>query len=625
MTERAAERVAVVTGAARGIGAEVARRLARDGWPLVLVDACAPQPPVDYPMPTPADLITVARDCTDAGSPEALPVIADVGDGVVRDALHDALRRRVPAVTVAAAGVIQGHPAWAVPDDAFELLLRINLFGVRHLADVCVPAMVEAGNGRFVAVASAAALRAMPRLAAYSAAKAAVVGYVRGLAADLAGTGVTANAVCPGSTRGAMLAASAAVYDLPDQESFAAQALLRRLLSPGEVAAAVALAVRPRRERDHRRCHPGRRRPHRLKGCPEVAVCSRFFASNVTSGRGFHDRGKFSAICADKLPRSRTNRAPPGPRVPHRDGSGAGTGLFETAGDEHAGEVLTVGGARAQVSGRPGPLRRVGGGVAHRGAVGKRLLDRGCPHRCVRHVHKRDRVALHRHTDDRPVDGAFGELLERPAGRGGFGHPDLGQQFTSLQRRIEQAEEELVGTDLALAVRPARNQRRVQREDDRGQVGCRVAVRQGAADGAAVPDLRVTDLTGGVGEQRQFAGEHTGGLEIVVAGEGADGDVVTLVADIGQISQPADVHDHLWDRQAQLHQREQGVPSGEEFRVLAELAGQFEGLVYRPGPRVGESCGNQEAASRSTPRRLAKWPPTTAPNSVPRQPRQARP
>jgi SDR family mycofactocin-dependent oxidoreductase len=245
VTGPAAERVAVVTGAARGIGAEVARRLARDRWPLVLVDACAPQPPAEYPMPTQDDLLAVAADCTEAGSPEALPVVADVGDGLVRDALHDALRRRVPVVAVAAAGVIQGHLAWGVPDDAFDLMLRTNLFGVRHLADVCVPAMIDAGGGRFVAIASAAALRAMPRLAAYSAAKAAVVGYVRALAADLAGTGVTANTVCPGSTRGPMLAASAAVYDLQDQESFAAQALLRRLLSPGEVAAAVAWLCGP--------------------------------------------------------------------------------------------------------------------------------------------------------------------------------------------------------------------------------------------------------------------------------------------------------------------------------------------------------------------------------------------
>jgi len=239
------ERLAVVTGAARGIGAAVAATLAADGWSLLLVDACAPQPSADYPMPVPEDLATVARDCRAAGAGRVDELIADVGRASMRDKLRNLLAGRVPSAVVAAAGVITADPAWAVPDDAFDLMLRVNLFGVRHLADVCVPPMIETGAGRFVAISSAAALRAMPRLAAYSAAKGAVVSYVRALAADLAGTGVTANVVCPGSTRGSMLAASAAAYDLPGQETFAAQALLRRLLEPAEVAAAVAWLCGP--------------------------------------------------------------------------------------------------------------------------------------------------------------------------------------------------------------------------------------------------------------------------------------------------------------------------------------------------------------------------------------------
>ena len=122
--------------------------------------------------------------------------------------------------------------------------MNVNLHGTRRLAEATVPAMVEAGAGRFVAIASAAALRAMPQLAAYSAAKAATVAFVRALAGDLAGTGVSANAVCPGSTRGVMLAASAEFYDLTGQEEFASQHLIRRLIEPSEIADAVGVAVR---------------------------------------------------------------------------------------------------------------------------------------------------------------------------------------------------------------------------------------------------------------------------------------------------------------------------------------------------------------------------------------------
>jgi SDR family mycofactocin-dependent oxidoreductase len=239
------ESLAVVTGAARGMGAAVARRLAIGGWSLLLVDSCAPQPPLDYPMPTPADLEEVARDCADAGARKVDTLVADVGDGAVREKIRELLAGRVPTAAVAVAGVIGGHRAWSAPDDAFGLMMRVNLYGVRHLADSCVPLMVAAGSGRFVAVSSAAALRAMPSLAAYSASKAAALAYVRAMAADLAGTGVTANVVCPGSTRGVMLEASAAVYDLPSQDTFAGQALLRRLLEPDELAAAIAWLCSP--------------------------------------------------------------------------------------------------------------------------------------------------------------------------------------------------------------------------------------------------------------------------------------------------------------------------------------------------------------------------------------------
>ncbi|MBV8997675.1 MAG: SDR family oxidoreductase, partial [Solirubrobacterales bacterium] len=134
---------------------------------------------------------------------------------------------------------------WGTGEAAWSSLMNVNLHGTRRLAEATVPGMVQAARGRFIAIASAAALRAMPQLAAYSAAKAAVVGYVRALAGDLAGTGVSANAICPGSTRGVMLAASAGVYDLNGEEDFASQHLVRRLIEPREVANAVVWLCGP--------------------------------------------------------------------------------------------------------------------------------------------------------------------------------------------------------------------------------------------------------------------------------------------------------------------------------------------------------------------------------------------
>jgi NAD(P)-dependent dehydrogenase (short-subunit alcohol dehydrogenase family) len=94
-------------------------------------------------------------------------------------------------------------------------------------------------SGRFIAVASAAATRGLPMLAAYCAAKAGVAGFVRALATELRGTGVTANAVSPGSTATPILDESARLYGLADAQDFAVQQPLERLLKPEEVAAAL--------------------------------------------------------------------------------------------------------------------------------------------------------------------------------------------------------------------------------------------------------------------------------------------------------------------------------------------------------------------------------------------------
>ncbi|MFE0419488.1 mycofactocin-coupled SDR family oxidoreductase [Streptomyces tendae] len=239
-------RVAVVTGAARGIGAAVVRRLAREGWRVVAVDVCADLPGVGYPLGTREQLAALAAEWPDA----VVDLVADVRDtGALARAVALAEREfgGVDAAVAAAAVMAGGQPLWETGDDDWEALFGIGVRGVANLARAAVPALLRRPrprSGRFVALASAAAHRGLWHLAGYNAAKHAVVGLVRGLACDLRGTGVTATAVSPGSTRTAMLDASAALYDLPDVEDFSRHQLVDRLLLPEEVAAAVCWLCR---------------------------------------------------------------------------------------------------------------------------------------------------------------------------------------------------------------------------------------------------------------------------------------------------------------------------------------------------------------------------------------------
>lgn len=239
--------VALVTGAARGIGAAVARRLASLGWAVVLVDVARDDPALDYPLATPADLADAAAAC----GPDAVAVTADVRDQVALDAAVGVAVDRFGGLdaAVAAAGAVAGSPSlWETGDETWAAMIGTNLEGVWRTARAAVPALLarpEPRRGRFVAVSSAGGVLGLPRLAAYSAAKHGVVGLVRSLAAELAPHGVTVNAVAPGSTDTAILAASARVYGLAGPEDFARHHLQDRLVRPEEVAGLVAWLCGP--------------------------------------------------------------------------------------------------------------------------------------------------------------------------------------------------------------------------------------------------------------------------------------------------------------------------------------------------------------------------------------------
>ncbi|TDD39176.1 mycofactocin-coupled SDR family oxidoreductase [Saccharopolyspora elongata] len=235
---------AVVTGAARGIGAAVVRRLSDDGWNVFAVDLCEDDPAVPYPLGTADQLRSLESGTVTA-------VLGDVREqGVLDAAVEQALHRhgRLDAAVGAAAVVLGGQPLWETTDQQWNALFATDVVGLLNLARAAVPAMLgapEPRRGRFVALASAAAHTGLWRLGAYCAAKHAVLGLVRGLAADLQGTGIGAVAVSPGSTRTDMLRATAALYGLSNMDDLARHQLVNRLLEPEEVAAAVAWACSP--------------------------------------------------------------------------------------------------------------------------------------------------------------------------------------------------------------------------------------------------------------------------------------------------------------------------------------------------------------------------------------------
>jgi len=235
-------RAALVAGAARGIGAATVAALAAGGWRVLAVDRGADDPNVPYALGRRAELEKVAA----AAGPRVAIAEADTRDfGALAAAVAEAERAWGGLdAAVAVAGVIAGGaPAWEVPAAQERAVLDIDLGGVLNLARAAVPALLrrpQPRHGRFLAVASTAATRGLPMLAAYCAAKAGVAAFVRALAVELRDTGITANAVSPGSTATPILDESARLYGLPSAEAFAPQQPIGRLLEPAEVAAVLA-------------------------------------------------------------------------------------------------------------------------------------------------------------------------------------------------------------------------------------------------------------------------------------------------------------------------------------------------------------------------------------------------
>ena len=180
----AGPRVALVTGAGRGIGRATAIRLSHEGYAVALTARSADQ------------LEQTAAGC---GAP-TLCLPADITDaGEVERLFDDVEREWGPVeVLVANAGSCLSARVAKTIDDDWQRMLDLNLTAPFRCLRRAIPAMVDRGSGRIVVVASMAAKVGEPYISAYTASKHGVLGLVRSAAAELATSGVTVNAVCPG-------------------------------------------------------------------------------------------------------------------------------------------------------------------------------------------------------------------------------------------------------------------------------------------------------------------------------------------------------------------------------------------------------------------------------------------
>jgi acetoacetyl-CoA reductase len=193
---------ALVTGAARGIGAAIAGRLSRDGFDVVTLDR---EPGCHIAF--------------DLASDEPLPVGGDIDVCVTNAAITD---------TVA--------PAHRMTPEQWQRDVDVNLSGAFRTIQACLPGMRERGYGRIVVISSGAARDGLPGQVAYSASKAGLGGLVKTIAAENAGRGITANAILPGMVATQKVLAMPA----PVLERVTASLPAGRMAEPDEVAALVA-------------------------------------------------------------------------------------------------------------------------------------------------------------------------------------------------------------------------------------------------------------------------------------------------------------------------------------------------------------------------------------------------
>lgn len=226
---------AVVTGGGTGIGAAIARALAAEGARLTLV--ARRREPLEATAAELPDCFVATADVTQRAEVDAAFAAARTANGPV-------------SILIANAGAATAVPFAKLTHEIWRQTLAVNCDGVFHCCQAALPDLLAAEAGRIVTVASVAGLVGAPYIAHYVAAKHGAVGLTRALAAEFAGKGLTANAVCPGYVDTELTDRSVANIRAKtgrgEDEARAGLAAMNpsgRLIAPGEVAALVVELV----------------------------------------------------------------------------------------------------------------------------------------------------------------------------------------------------------------------------------------------------------------------------------------------------------------------------------------------------------------------------------------------
>ena len=224
--KRVAESVALVTGASRGIGRSIAVELARAGHAVA----------VNYS--TSADEAKESLGLVEDAGAEGICVQADVGNPEDVKRCFSEVEEALGPITVLVnnAGVRADGLALSMSDDAWERVLRTNLYGTFACSRRALKGMLRARYGRILNVSSIVALNGSPGQANYAAAKAGIIGFTKTLAREVAAKGITVNALAPG------LVATELTTSLPPEryDALVAQVPQQRAGEPDEVAGLAA-------------------------------------------------------------------------------------------------------------------------------------------------------------------------------------------------------------------------------------------------------------------------------------------------------------------------------------------------------------------------------------------------